>query len=99
MSILNGEEDPFGQERQPVMNAGPAPAAPEQSGQRQGKVKWFNSEKGYGFISVEGLEKDVFVHHSDIQMSGYRTLVEDQQVLLEYEKSDRGYKAKNVTLP
>ena len=45
----------------------------------QGKVKWFNGEKGYGFISMEGSD-DLFVHFSEIQMEGYRTLKEDQNV-------------------
>jgi CspA family cold shock protein len=46
----------------------------------QGSVKWFNAEKGFGFIEVDGGEPDVFVHHSAIQMDGYRTLEEKQRV-------------------
>ena len=51
----------------------------------QGKVKWFNGEKGYGFISMEGSD-DLFVHFSEIQMEGYRTLKEDQNV--EFDVAD-----------
>ena len=51
----------------------------------QGKVKWFNGEKGYGFISMEGSD-DLFVHFSEIQMDGYRTLKEDQSV--EFDVAD-----------
>ena len=46
----------------------------------QGSVKWFNAEKGFGFIEVDGGEPDVFVHHSAIQMDGYRSLEEKQRV-------------------
>ena len=46
----------------------------------QGSVKWFNAEKGFGFIEVDGGEPDVFVHHSAIEMDGYRTLEEKQRV-------------------
>ena len=51
----------------------------------QGKVKWFNGEKGYGFISME-VSDDLFVHYSEIQMDGYKTLKEDQ--LVEFEIVD-----------
>ena len=51
----------------------------------QGKVKWFNGEKGYGFISMEDSD-DLFVHYSEIQMDGYKTLKEDQ--LVEFEIVD-----------
>jgi CspA family cold shock protein len=62
----------------------------------QGKVKWFNSEKGYGFIEREGGD-DVFVHFSAIQMDGYKALSEGQMVEFDIVKGDRGMQAANVT--
>jgi len=61
----------------------------------QGTVKWFNSTKGYGFIAREGGE-DVFVHHSAIQMEGYRTLTEGQRVEFTLERGPKGLQASNV---
>ena len=63
---------------------------------KQGKVKWFNAEKGFGFISVEG-EKDVFVHFSAIQTEGFKTLEEGQDVEFEIVDGARGPQASNVT--
>ena len=63
---------------------------------KNGIVKWFNAEKGFGFISVEG-EKDVFVHFSAIQSDGYRTLEEGQAVQFEIVDGDKGPQAANVT--
>jgi CspA family cold shock protein len=62
----------------------------------QGKVKWFNSEKGFGFIEREGGD-DVFVHFSAIQMDGYKSLEEGQMVNFDIVKGDRGFQAANVT--
>ncbi len=62
-----------------------------------GTVKWFNSEKGFGFISMEGA-KDVFVHYSSIQGNGYKTLNEGTKVSFDVVKSAQGDQAKNVTL-
>tara|TARA_Y100001970_G_scaffold245474_1_gene312541 strand:- start:578 stop:787 length:210 start_codon:yes stop_codon:yes gene_type:complete len=60
-----------------------------------GKVKWFDSAKGYGFIErTEG--GDLFVHHTNIVMEGYKTLSENQEVEYEVGDSDRGPVAKNV---
>ena len=60
-----------------------------------GKVKWFNAEKGYGFITTdEG--KDVFVHYSAIQSDGYKTLDEGASVQFDVTESDRGPQASNV---
>ncbi|HTP28937.1 MAG TPA: cold-shock protein [Anaeromyxobacteraceae bacterium] len=61
----------------------------------QGTVKWFNAEKGYGFIAVDS-GKDVFVHFSAIQADGYRTLEEGQRVEFEITQSDRGQQAEAV---
>lgn len=61
----------------------------------KGTVKWFNSEKGYGFISVEDGE-DVFVHFSAIQEDGYKSLDEGQNVTLDVEQGNRGKQAANV---
>jgi cold shock protein len=60
-----------------------------------GTVKWFNAEKGYGFISQTG-GTDVFVHHSAIQMTGYRSLEEGQQVEFEVQEGPKGLQAANV---
>lgn len=61
-----------------------------------GTVKWFNAEKGYGFISQESGD-DVFVHFSAIQGKGFKTLEEDQSVSFEIEEGPRGKQASNVT--
>ncbi|MED1204028.1 cold-shock protein [Heyndrickxia acidicola] len=62
----------------------------------QGTVKWFNSEKGFGFIEVEG-GSDVFVHFSAIQGEGFKTLEEGQKVSFDIEEGARGPQAANVT--
>ncbi|QFJ48840.1 cold-shock protein [Staphylococcus aureus] len=61
----------------------------------QGTVKWFNAEKGFGFIEVEG-ENDVFVHFSAINQDGYKSLEEGQAVEFEVVEGDRGPQAANV---
>ncbi|MED1265460.1 cold-shock protein [Bacillus mycoides] len=61
----------------------------------QGKVKWFNADKGFGFIEREGGE-DVFVHFSAIQIDGYKSLDEGQSVTFEVEQGQRGPQATNV---
>ncbi|WEG10811.1 cold-shock protein [Pullulanibacillus sp. KACC 23026] len=61
----------------------------------QGKVKWFNAEKGFGFIEVEGGD-DVFVHFSAIQGEGFKTLDEGQEVTFDVEQGQRGPQAANV---
>lgn len=62
-----------------------------------GTVKWFNAEKGFGFISRES-GADVFVHHSAIQMEGYRALTEGQQVEYELAQGDKGDHAVDVRI-
>ncbi|MEW9121607.1 MAG: cold-shock protein [Thermotaleaceae bacterium] len=62
---------------------------------KTGIVKWFNSEKGFGFITVDGGD-DVFVHFSAIQGDGYKSLEEGQKVEFEVVKGDRGFQAANV---
>jgi len=61
-----------------------------------GKVKWFNAEKGFGFIAVEGGGPDVFVHYSAIQADGYRSLDEDQAVEFEITQGQKGPQADQV---
>ena len=61
----------------------------------QGKVKWFNNEKGYGFIEVEGGE-DVFVHFSAIQGEGFKSLDEGQAVTYDLTEGAKGMQAANV---
>ncbi|MEZ0535647.1 cold-shock protein [Caldicellulosiruptoraceae bacterium PP1] len=61
----------------------------------RGKVKWFNPDKGYGFINTENGE-DIFVHFSSIDMEGYKTLAEGQLVEFDIVKGDKGNQAVNV---
>ena len=65
------------------------------SGSVKGKVKWFNNQKGYGFITPES-GKDVFVHYSDIVSDGYKSLDEGDNVTFDIVDSEKGKKAQNV---
>ena len=60
-----------------------------------GKVKWFDNKKGFGFIAQD-TGQDVFVHHSSIEGSGYKTLNEGEEVIFDIVPSDRGLKAEHV---
>lgn len=62
----------------------------------QGVVKWFNDSKGYGFISVDGESKDVFVHHTGISGEGYKSLTEGQRVEFDIVPGQKGPAAENV---
>ena len=62
----------------------------------QGTVKWFNAEKGFGFIAPEDGSADVFVHYSEIQGNGFRSLEENQKVSFEIGEGAKGPQATNV---
>jgi cold shock protein len=68
----------------------------EETNMEQGKVKWFNAEKGFGFIEREDGD-DVFVHFSAIQQDGFKSLDEGQEVEFEIEEGPRGLQAANVS--
>ncbi|MCL1893600.1 MAG: cold shock domain-containing protein [Holophagaceae bacterium] len=63
----------------------------------QGTVKWFNAEKGYGFIAPDDGGADLFVHHTAIQEQGYRALQENQRVNFDVTEGQKGPQASNVT--
>ena len=63
-----------------------------------GKVKWFNNEKGFGFITDDQTNKDIFVHYSRVQTRGFKLLEEGQNVSFEINQGDRGLQADNVTV-
>jgi CspA family cold shock protein len=63
----------------------------------KGKVKWFNNQKGYGFIVTDQGNTDIFVHYSVIQGEGYKTLSPGQDVEFELVKGDKGEQAQNVS--
>jgi CspA family cold shock protein len=62
----------------------------------QGTVKWFNAEKGFGFITPDGGGQDLFVHHTAIQSQGFRTLDENQRVSFDVTQGPKGPQASNV---
>jgi CspA family cold shock protein len=63
----------------------------------QGTVKWFNSEKGYGFIEPDDGSEDVFVHYTGIAGSGFRSLEEGEKVTYEVTRGTKGMQAQNVS--
>ena len=62
-----------------------------------GSVKWFSDSKGYGFISADGVQQDIFVHYSAIQGEGFKTLAEGQNVAFELIDGPKGPQATNVS--
>jgi CspA family cold shock protein len=77
---------------------GPMPVVdpPKETSMAQGTVKWFNAEKGYGFIAQDGGGPDVFVHYSAIASEGYRSLDEGQRVEFEVTQGQKGPQADSV---
>ncbi len=61
-----------------------------------GVVKWFNNAKGYGFVTPDGTDQDVFIHFSAINMDGYKTLREGQKVEFEINRGPKGWHASNL---
>jgi cold shock protein len=61
-----------------------------------GTVKWFSDDKGYGFVTPDDSDKDLFVHHNDIDGEGFKSLTEGAKVTFESEAGDKGPKAVNV---
>jgi CspA family cold shock protein len=62
----------------------------------KGKIKWFNDQKGYGFVTPDDGSQDLFVHYQDIQGEGFKTLSEGQSVEYDVTKSEKGPKAINI---
>jgi cold shock protein len=80
-----------------VGQSGPDVQHEESKKMAEGTVKWFNSEKGYGFLAPDGGGADVFVHYSAIQTNGYKTLDEGQRVSFDVEQGNKGPQATKVT--
>ena len=62
----------------------------------KGKIKWFNQFKGYGFVSVEGISEDVFLHFSVVNKSGIKNLCNDDVILCKVAKTDKGYQVTSI---
>lgn len=65
----------------------------------KGKVKWFNSAKGFGFVNVDGESRDIFVHYSSIDMEGFKTLKEGEEIEFELVEGPKGPQAHKVRRP
>ena len=63
----------------------------------RGTVKWFNDKKGFGFLVDPNISSDIFVHYSEIQTKGFRTLKEGEEVEYEFYEDEKGSRAKNVS--
>jgi CspA family cold shock protein len=70
--------------------------SPEEQDMATGTVKWFNADKGFGFIAPDDGSEDVFAHFSAIQSSGYRSLDENQKVEFDVEQGQKGLQAANI---
>ncbi|XP_049942802.1 protein lin-28 homolog [Schistocerca serialis cubense] len=81
------------------VGGGTSPGGDETRGRRRGRCKWFNVAKGWGFITPDDGGQDVFVHQSVIQMTGFRSLGDDEEVEFECKASDKGLEATLVTGP
>lgn len=82
--------------RAPSSSPASSDSAASSGERRTGVVKWFNDEKGFGFIVVDGGGKDCFVHHSAILMSGFKTLKENEKVEFDLVQTEKGPQAANV---
>jgi CspA family cold shock protein len=82
----------------PARHAGGAAAAPEAQGESEGTVKWYNSEKGFGFISPESGGKDIFVHATALTRSGLTALAEGQKVFVECGQGKKGPEVRSIRL-
>jgi CspA family cold shock protein len=76
----------------------PTDMPPEEKTMATGTVKWFNAEKGFGFITPEDSGADVFVHYSEINSGGYRSLDENQRVSYTVTQGPKGPQATGVTV-
>lgn len=96
--VYRHELIPYGTFGQPGERQSPPTDFKEGKRMISGTVKWFNAEKGFGFISPDDGSSDVFVHYSEIQGNGFRSLEENQKVSFETEAGNKGPAAVSVTV-